>query len=125
MSRRSRYNPTFCRNLLHPPEDAGLSGQAGGVLLRRMEPRMATCPECEFDEIDTADYEEGDTFSCPECGKNLVLVGADDVEIADDEDEDLDEDEDDEDDEEDLDEEEDEDDLDDEDALDEEEDFDE
>jgi ribonuclease E len=86
--------------------------------------RMATCPECEFDEIETADYEEGDTFSCPECGKNLVLVGADDVEIADDEDEDLDDDEDDdEDDEDDLDE--DEDDLDDEDALDEEEDFDE
>ena len=86
---------------------------------------MATCPECEFDEIDTADYEEGDTFSCPECGKNLVLVGADEVEIADDEDEeDLDEDEEDED-EDDLDEDEDEDDLDDEDALDEEEDFDE
>ena len=88
---------------------------------------MATCPECEFDEIETADYEEGDTFSCPECGKNLVLVGADDVEIADedeDEDEDLeDEDEEEEDDEDDLDE--DEDDLDDEDALDEEEDFDE
>jgi ribonuclease E len=91
--------------------------------------RMATCPECEFDEIDTADYEEGDTFSCPECGKNLVLVGADDVEIADDEDADLDEDEDDDDEEEeeeDLDDDEDEDDLDeDEDALDEEEDFDE
>jgi len=90
--------------------------------------RMATCPECEFDEIETADYEEGDTFSCPECGKNLVLVGSDDVEIADDEDEeDLDDDED-EDDDEDLDDEED--DLDDdeegdEDALDEEEDFDE
>ena len=89
---------------------------------------MATCPECEFDEIDTADYEEGDTFSCPECGKNLVLVGGDDVEIADDdeEDEDLeDEDEDEEDDDLDDDEDEDEDDLDDEDALDEEEDFDE
>jgi ribonuclease E len=85
---------------------------------------MATCPECEFDEIDTADYEEGDTFSCPECGKNLVLVGADEVEIADDDDEDdEDEDLDDEDDDDDLDE--DEDDLDDEDALDEEEDFDE
>jgi transcription initiation factor IIE alpha subunit len=88
---------------------------------------MATCPECEFDEIDTADYEEGDTFSCPECGKNLVLVGADEVEIAtdddDEEDEDLDDDQDEEDDE-DLDEEDDED-LDDEDALDEEEYFDE
>jgi uncharacterized Zn finger protein (UPF0148 family) len=84
---------------------------------------MATCPECEFDEIETADYEEGDALSCPECGKNLVLVGGDDVEIAGDEDEDeddLDEDED-----EDDDEEVDEDDLDDEDALDEEEDLDE
>jgi hypothetical protein len=47
---------------------------------------MATCPECEFDEIETAEYEEGDTFSCPECGKNLVLKGADEVEIADDDD---------------------------------------
>jgi uncharacterized Zn finger protein (UPF0148 family) len=105
----------------------GFPDKLAARCLRRMEPRMATCPECEFDEIDTADYEEGDTFSCPECGKNLVLVGADDVEIADDEDEDLDEDEDEEDDEEELDEDEDEDedDLDDEDALDEEEDFDE
>jgi uncharacterized Zn finger protein (UPF0148 family) len=84
---------------------------------------MATCPECEFDEIETADYEEGDTFSCPECGKNLVLLAADEVEIADDEDEDLDDDEDDEDDEDDV--EDDEDDLDDEDALDEEEEVDE
>jgi uncharacterized Zn finger protein (UPF0148 family) len=89
--------------------------------------RMATCPECEFDEIETADYEEGDTFSCPECGKNLVLTGSDEVEIADDEDEeDLDEDEDDDDDLDDEEDEEEEDDLDDdEDALDEEEDFDE
>jgi len=84
---------------------------------------MATCPECEFDEIETADYEEGDTFSCPECGKNLVVTGADEVEIADDDDDDLD---DDDEDDEDL-EDEDEDDLDedDEDGLDEEEDFDE
>jgi ribonuclease E len=72
---------------------------------------MATCPECEFDEIETADYEEGDTFSCPECGKNLMLLGADEVEIADDEDEDLDDDEDDED--EDEDDAEDDDDIDD------------
>ena len=62
---------------------------------------MATCPECEFDEIETADYEEGDTFSCPECGKNLMLLAADEVEIADDEDEDLDDDEEDEDEDED------------------------
>jgi uncharacterized Zn finger protein (UPF0148 family) len=55
---------------------------------------MATCPECEFDEIETADYEDGDTLSCPECGKNLVMVGADDVALADDDDLDDDDDED-------------------------------
>jgi len=84
---------------------------------------MATCPECEFDEIETADYEEGDTFSCPECGKNLVLLAADEVKVADEEDEDdLDDDEEDDDD----DVEDDEDDLDDdEEGLDEEEDLDE
>ena len=72
---------------------------------------MATCPECDYDEIDTEDFEEGDTLSCPECGKNLVLTGADEVDFADDEDEDdLDEDEDDlDEDEEDEDEDEDED----------------
>jgi alpha-aminoadipate carrier protein LysW len=80
---------------------------------------MATCPECEFDEIDTEDYEEGDTLSCPECGKNLVLVGADEVDFADEDEDDLD------DDDEDADEdEEDEDDLD-EDEAEDEEDFDE
>ena len=47
---------------------------------------MATCPECEFDDIDTADHEEGDTLSCPECGKNLVLLGADELDFANDED---------------------------------------
>ena len=52
---------------------------------------MATCPECEFDEIDTEDFEEGDALSCPECGKNLVLMGADELESADDDD-DLDDD---------------------------------
>jgi hypothetical protein len=72
---------------------------------------MATCPECEFDEIDTEDFEEGDTLSCPECGKNLVLVGADELDFADDDDdlddddlEEEDEDEEDEDDDEDEDE---------------------
>ena len=74
---------------------------------------MATCPECEFDEIDTADQEEGDTVSCPECGKNLVVVGADELDFADDDDDDLDDD-DDEDDDEDEDED---DELDDEDDL--------
>ena len=73
---------------------------------------MATCPECEFDEIDTEDYDEGDTLSCPECGKSLVVMGSDEVEVADDDDDldddDLEEDEDDED-EDDEDEDEDED----------------
>ncbi len=82
---------------------------------------MATCPECEFDEIDTEDFEEGDNLSCPECGKSLVLVGADELESATDDDEDLDDDDDD------IEEEEadDEDDLDDEDEADDEEDLDE
>ena len=79
---------------------------------------MATCPECEFDEIDTEDFEEGDTLSCPECGKNLVLTGADELGFADDDDED-DEDLDDDDDDR-AEEEEDEDDLDDDDDDDEE-----
>lgn len=84
---------------------------------------MATCPECEFDEIDTDDYEKGDTLSCPECGKSLVLSDNDELDIADDDDDDID------DEDEDLDEEEDDgdddDDLDDEDDLEEEEDVDE
>ena len=80
---------------------------------------MATCPECDFDEIDTEDFEEGDTLSCPECGKNLVMIGPDEVDFADeddDEDEDLEEEEDeltdDEEDEDDLDEDEEEEDYD-------------
>jgi hypothetical protein len=58
---------------------------------------MATCPECEFDEIDTTEHEEGDELSCPECGKTLVMSGPDELEVADD---DLDDDDDDEEDEE-------------------------
>ena len=81
---------------------------------------MATCPECEFDEIETEDFEEGDTLSCPECGKSLVVSGAGDVELADD---DLDDDDDVDDEEEEEDE--DDDDEDDEDDLEEDEDFDE
>ena len=83
---------------------------------------MATCPECDYDEIDTEDFEEGDTLSCPECGKSLVMIGPDEVDFADGEDEDEDdlddeeeEDElgdDDEDDEDDLDEDEEEEDYD-------------
>ena len=81
---------------------------------------MATCPECEYDEVDTDDMEDGDTLSCPECGKALVVTGADEVDFADDDDVDDDDDEDEEE------EEEDDDDLDDEDEdVDEEEDLDE
>ena len=69
---------------------------------------MATCPECEYDEVDTEEMEEGDTLSCPECGKSLVVTGADEVDVAAD---DLDDDDDEE--EEDEEEEEDDDDLDD------------
>lgn len=83
---------------------------------------MATCPECEYDEIDTEDFEEGDALSCPECGKSLVMTGNDEVDFAD-EDEDDDDLLDDEESEEDGDED-DEDDLDD-DEDDEDEDFDE
>lgn len=84
---------------------------------------MATCPECEFDEIDTTDHEQGDELSCPECGKTLVLSGPDQLEAADedDEDEDLDDDED----EEEEEEEEDDEDIEDEGIFDEEEELDE
>ncbi len=84
---------------------------------------MATFPECDFYEIDTEEFEEGDKISCPECGKNLVLVGPDELDFVDgddDDDDDLDEDED-----EDLDEEEDADEDDDDEEETEEEDFDE
>lgn len=52
---------------------------------------MATCPECEFDEIDTEELEDGDRLSCPECGKSLVLTGSD-LDVADEDDEDVDDD---------------------------------
>lgn len=73
---------------------------------------MATCPECDYDEIETEEHEEGDTLSCPECGKNLVLVGGDELDLVDEDEDDLDDDDDDEDDEDedDLDEDDDEDD---------------
>jgi ribonuclease E len=73
---------------------------------------MATCPECEFDEIDTEDLEEGDRLSCPECGKGLVMVGSDELDVADDDDEDLDDDDLDEEEEEEEDDDDDDDDLD-------------
>ena len=59
---------------------------------------MATCPECEFDEVDTTDLEEGDALSCPECGKGLVVSANGELDFADDDDDDLDDDDDDDDD---------------------------
>jgi hypothetical protein len=83
---------------------------------------MATCPECDYDEIDTDDFEEGDTLSCPECGKNLVMIGPDEVDFADDDDEDDDDDDLEDEEEDDLEDDDDEDDVD---EDEEEEDFDE
>ena len=72
---------------------------------------MATCPECEYDELDTDDFEEGDELSCPECGKRLVMTGDDEVDLVDGDDDDDDDDLEDED-EDDLDDDDDEDDED-------------
>jgi len=74
---------------------------------------MATCPDCDYEEIDTDDLEEGDAMSCPECGRKLVLGEDGDLAIAAGDD-DLDDDDDEEDEDEEEEEEEDaEDDLDD------------
>ena len=75
---------------------------------------MATCPDCEFEDVDTEDLEEGDTLSCPECGRKLVMNPLGELDFAD-PDYDLDDDEDDDE------EEEDDDDLDEEDDDEEEE----
>ena len=56
---------------------------------------MATCPDCDYEEIDTDELEEGDGLSCPECGRKLVLGEEGDLQFADGDD-DLDEDDDDE-----------------------------
>jgi hypothetical protein len=84
---------------------------------------MATCPDCDYEEIDTDDLEEGDALSCPECGRKLVLGEDGDLAFADGDD-DLDDDEDD-DEEEEEDDEDDDDDLDDDVVDDEEEEIDE
>ena len=67
---------------------------------------MATCPDCDFEEIDTDDLEDGDALSCPECGRKLVLgddgslafADGDDVDDDDDDDDEEEDDEDDDDD---------------------------
>ena len=86
---------------------------------------MATCPDCDYEEIDADDLEEGDALSCPECGRKLVLGEDGNLEFADGE-EDLDDDDEDEEEEDDEEEADDDDDLDDlDDVDDEEEEFDE
>ena len=84
---------------------------------------MATCPDCDYEEIDTDDLEEGDAMSCPECGRKLVLGEDGNLEFADGDD-DLDDDDEDDDEEEEDDDDDDLDDLDD-DVVDEGEDVDE
>jgi hypothetical protein len=79
---------------------------------------MATCPDCEYEDVDTEDLEEGDSLSCPECGRKLVMNGLGELDFADpddDLDDDEDEDDEDEDDDEDDDDDDDDDDLDDDD----------
>jgi hypothetical protein len=74
---------------------------------------MATCPDCDFEEIDTDDLEDGDALSCPECGRKLVLGDDGSLAFADGDDVDDDDDDDDDDEEEDDDEDDDDDDIDD------------
>ena len=57
---------------------------------------MATCPDCDYEEIDSDELEEGDAVSCPECGRKLVLGEDGDLQFAAGDD-DLDEDDDDDD----------------------------
>lgn len=87
---------------------------------------MATCPDCDFEEIDTDALDEGDALSCPECGRKLVLGEDGSLEFADGDD-DLDDDDEDEEEEEEDDDADDDDDIDDldDDADEEEEDVDE
>jgi hypothetical protein len=73
---------------------------------------MATCPDCDFEEIDTDDLDEGDALSCPECGRKLVLGEDGNLEFADGDD-DLDDDDDEDEEEEEDDDEDDDDDIDD------------
>jgi ribonuclease E len=88
---------------------------------------MATCPDCDYEEIDTDDLEEGDALSCPECGRKLVLGEDGDLEFADgdDVDDDEEDEEEEEEDDEDGDDDDDLDDLDDDGLDEEEEDYDE
>jgi len=86
---------------------------------------MATCPDCDYEEIDTDDLEEGDALSCPECGRKLVLAEDGGLQFADGDDDLDDDDDEDEEEEEDDDDADDDDDIDDLDEVDDEEEFDE
>lgn len=58
---------------------------------------MVTCPVCEADiDIEEDELDEGDTFTCEECGAELRVVGVDPLELepVEEEEEDLDYDED-------------------------------
>jgi lysine biosynthesis protein LysW len=77
---------------------------------------MVNCPVCDAVlDIEEDDLDEGDEFTCDECGADLAVVGKDPLEITsaseadEDEDDEDDLDEDDEDEDEELEEEEDED----------------
>ncbi len=39
------------------------------------------CPECKEDVFVDADSEQGEVFSCDECGVDLELVGLDPIEL--------------------------------------------
>jgi alpha-aminoadipate carrier protein LysW len=74
---------------------------------------MVNCPACDAVlDIDEDDLDEGDEFTCDECGAELAVVGTDPLEISaaadadEDEDDEDDLDEDDEDEDEDLEEDE-------------------
>jgi len=76
---------------------------------------MVNCPVCDAAlDIDEDELDEGDEFTCDECGAEVAVVGTDPLEIEpvsegdedEDEEKDLDEEDEDEDEEEELDEEE-------------------
>ncbi len=49
---------------------------------------MVTCPVCnESIDVDEEDVDEGDTFSCDECGATLKVVGTAPLELESAEDE--------------------------------------
>lgn len=41
----------------------------------------AICPECDEEVYVDAEAEQGDVFSCDECGEELEVVGMDPIEL--------------------------------------------